>query len=137
MWDNGAQAVAQAVKAAGRDPGTVWSTGSDGSPASLAYIWQGWQGQSTWTAVDQQATNAMNIAHAFASGQEPPKPDGQTDYWGTGSQHTSFVDHQGHTLRVRQYQRPQGVGCTAGRFRRRRRYGLWLTPNRRTAQCPP
>jgi D-xylose transport system substrate-binding protein len=79
MWDNGAQAVAQAVKAAGRDPGTVWSTGSDGSPASLAYIWQGWQGQSTWTAVDEQATNAMNIAHAFASGQEPPKPDGQTD----------------------------------------------------------
>jgi D-xylose transport system substrate-binding protein len=79
MWDNGAQAVAQAVKAAGRDPGTVWSTGSDGSPASLAYIYQGWQGQSTWTAVDQQATNAMNIAHAFAAGQEPPKSDGNTD----------------------------------------------------------
>ena len=78
MWDNGAQAVAQAVKAAGRDPGTVWSTGSDGSPASLAYIYQGWQGQSTWTAVDQQATNAMNIAHALATDQTPPKADGTT-----------------------------------------------------------
>ena len=35
MWDNGAQAVAQAVKAAGKQPGTVWSTGSDASQASL------------------------------------------------------------------------------------------------------
>ncbi len=79
MWDNGAQAVAQAVKAAGKDPGTVWSTGSDGSPASLAYIAQGWQGQTTWTAVDEQATNAMNIAHAFAAGEEAPEPNAETE----------------------------------------------------------
>src|SRR5207237_5351582 len=78
MWDNGAQAVAQAVKAAGKKAGTVWSTGSDGSQASLAYIAQGWQGQTTWTAVDQQARNAMNIAHAFASGSQPPTPDAKT-----------------------------------------------------------
>ncbi|MEZ2392112.1 substrate-binding domain-containing protein [bacterium RCC_150] len=79
MWDNGAQAVAQALKSAGKKPGTVWSTGSDGSTASLAYIGQGWQGQSTWTAVDQQATNAINIAHAFASGGEPPAGDAKTE----------------------------------------------------------
>ncbi|WP_166665370.1 substrate-binding domain-containing protein [Kribbella caucasensis] len=78
MWDNGAQAVAQALKATGKQAGTVWSTGSDGSPASLAYIAQGWQGQTTWTAVDKQATNAMTIAHAFASGSEPPTPDSKT-----------------------------------------------------------
>ena len=78
MWDNGAQAVAQAVKAAGKQPGTVWSTGSDASQASLAYIAQGWQGQSTWTAYDTQATDAMNIAHAFATGQAPPAPDSTT-----------------------------------------------------------
>src|SRR5436309_12298091 len=78
MWDNGAQAVAQAVKGAGKPAGTVWSTGSDGSQASLAYIAQGWQGQTTWTAVDQQAANAMNAAHAFASGKQPPKGDGKT-----------------------------------------------------------
>ena len=79
MWDNGAQAVAQALKSAGKQPGSVWSTGSDGSTASLAYIAQGWQGQSTWTAVDKQATNAVNIAHAFASGNEPPTPDAKTE----------------------------------------------------------
>jgi D-xylose transport system substrate-binding protein len=79
MWDNGAQAVAQAVKGAGKKPGTVWSTGSDGSQASLTYIAQGWQGQSTWTAVDQQAANAMNAAHAFTSGKQPPTADGKTD----------------------------------------------------------
>lgn len=79
MWDNGAQAVAQAVNAAGKKPGTVWSTGSDGSPASLAYIAKGWQGQTTWTAVDKQATNAMDIAHAFASGEDAPEPTSKTD----------------------------------------------------------
>lgn len=79
MWDNGAQAVAQAVKAAGKKPGMVWSTGSDGSTASLAYIAQGWQGQSTWTAVDQQAETAVNIAHAFITGQEPPAATSKTE----------------------------------------------------------
>lgn len=79
MWDNGAQAVAQALKADGKKPGTVWSTGSDGSPASLVYIEQGWQGQTTWTAVDKQAANAMNIAHDFAAGDPAPKPDTKTD----------------------------------------------------------
>lgn len=79
MWDNGAQAVAQAVKSAGKAPNSVWSTGSDGSPASLAYIAQGWQGQSTWTAVDKQAINAMNIAHALAKGEEPPASDAETE----------------------------------------------------------
>ena len=78
MWDNGAQAVAQAVKSAGKDPGTVWSTGSDGSPASLTYIAQGWQGQTTWTAVDEQARNAMDIAHAFAAGEDTPEPDAES-----------------------------------------------------------
>ncbi len=79
MWDNGAQAVAQAVKSAGKSPDSVWSTGSDGSTASLAYIAQGWQGQSTWTAVDKQATNAVNIAHALAKGEEPPASDAKTE----------------------------------------------------------
>jgi D-xylose transport system substrate-binding protein len=79
MWDNGAQAVAQAVKSAGKNPGTVWSTGSDASPASLTYIAQGWQGQSTWTAYDTQATDTMNIAHALATGQAPPAPDSTTE----------------------------------------------------------
>ena len=79
MWDNGAQAVAQAVKSAGKDPGTVWSTGSDASQASLAYIAQGWQGQTTWTAYDKMATDAMNIAHAFMTGQTPQEADSETE----------------------------------------------------------
>jgi D-xylose transport system substrate-binding protein len=78
MWDNGAQAIVQALKSAGKKPGSVWVTGSDASTPSLTYIAQGWQGESTWTAVDQQATNAMNAAHAFVTGQAPPKPDAKT-----------------------------------------------------------
>jgi len=75
MWDNCAQAVAQALKASGKKPGQVWSTGSDASPASLTYIAQGWQGQTTWTAYDVMATDAANIAHAFITGATPPKKD--------------------------------------------------------------
>jgi D-xylose transport system substrate-binding protein len=78
MWDNGAQAVVQALKSAGKKPGTVWVTGSDASTPSLAYIAQGWQGESTWTAVDRQAINAETIAHDYATGQAPPKPDAKT-----------------------------------------------------------
>lgn len=78
MWDNGAQAVVQALKSAGKKPGTVWITGSDASKPSLSYIAQGWQGESTWTAVDRQAINAETIAHDYATGHAPPKPDATT-----------------------------------------------------------
>lgn len=70
-WDNGAQAVVQALKSAGKEPGDVWVTGTDASTPSLAYIVQGWQSQTTWTPVDQMAKDAANIAHAFAAGKEP------------------------------------------------------------------
>ena len=75
MWDNCAQAVAQVLKSAGKQPSTVWSTGSDASPASLTYIAQGWQGQTTWTQYDTMAKDAADIAHAFITGAEPPKQD--------------------------------------------------------------
>ncbi len=75
MWDNCAQAVAQAMKSAGKPAGAVFSTGSDASPASLTYIAQGWQGQTTWTAYDAMAKDAADIAHSFIAGTETPKQD--------------------------------------------------------------
>jgi D-xylose transport system substrate-binding protein len=75
MWDNCAQAVAQALKSSGKPAGKVFSTGSDASPASLTYIAQGWQGQTTWTAYDAMAKDAADIAHAFITGAAPPKQD--------------------------------------------------------------
>lgn len=79
MWDNGTQGVVQALKAAGKQPGQVWSTGTNASPVSLTYISQGWQGQSTYSDYTVQATNAANVAHAFITNQDPPKPDKTTD----------------------------------------------------------
>ena len=75
MWDNGAQAVVQALKSAGKQPGQVWVTGSDASTPSLAYIAQGWQSQTTWTPIDQMATDAANIAHALGTGKGVPPPN--------------------------------------------------------------
>jgi len=68
MWDNGAQAVVQALKSAGVAPGTVWVTGSDATTPSLTYIAQGWQSQTTWTPIDQMAVDAANIAHDLGTG---------------------------------------------------------------------
>lgn len=68
MWDNGAQAVVQALKSAGAAPGTVWVTGSDATTPSLTYIAQGWQSQTTWTPIDQMAKDAADIAHDIGSG---------------------------------------------------------------------
>ena len=85
MWDNGAQAVVQALKSAGKKPGETWVTGSDASIPSLAYIAQGWQSQTTWTPIDRMAKDAANIAHALGTGAKPQAPseivDGvPTDY---------------------------------------------------------
>ena len=74
MWDNGAQAVVQALKSAGMEPGKVWVTGSDASKPSLAYIAEGWQSQTTWTPIDRMAADAANIAHALGTGTEPQAP---------------------------------------------------------------
>ncbi|NKJ94732.1 substrate-binding domain-containing protein [Rhizobium leguminosarum bv. viciae] len=71
MWDTGAQAVVQTLKSAGVTPGTVWVTGSDATTPSLAYINQGWQGQTTWTPIDQMAIDAANLAHDLGTGSEP------------------------------------------------------------------
>ncbi|MGR9235102.1 D-xylose transport system substrate-binding protein [Rhizobium leguminosarum] len=68
MWDNGAQAVVQALKSAGVQPGKVWVTGSDATTPSLTYIAQGWQSQTTWTPIDQMARDAATIAHDLGSG---------------------------------------------------------------------
>lgn len=68
MWDNGAQAVVQALKSAGVAPNTVWVTGSDATTPSLTYIAQGWQSQTTWTPIDQMAKDAAEIAHDIGSG---------------------------------------------------------------------
>ncbi|SHJ40897.1 D-xylose transport system substrate-binding protein [Paraburkholderia terricola] len=85
MWDNGAQAVVQALKSAGKQQGQVWVTGSDASTPSLAYIAQGWQSQTTWTPIDKMARDAANIAHDLGTGKEPPAPSAvvngvRTDY---------------------------------------------------------
>ncbi|MEZ2311724.1 substrate-binding domain-containing protein [Paraburkholderia sp. RCC_158] len=74
MWDNGAQAVVQALKSAGKRPGEIWVTGSDASTPSLAYIAQGWQSQTTWTPIDKMAKDAADIAHALGSGSPTPAP---------------------------------------------------------------
>ncbi len=70
MWDTGAQAVVQALKSAGVEPGKVWVTGSDATPPSLKYIWEGWQGQTTWTPIDQMAIDAADLAHDLGTGVE-------------------------------------------------------------------
>jgi D-xylose transport system substrate-binding protein len=85
MWDNAAQAVVQALKSAGKQPGQVWVTGADALIPSLVYIAQGWQSQTTWTPFDKMAKDAANIAHALGTGKEPPSPSAtingtRTDY---------------------------------------------------------
>lgn len=79
MWDGGAQGVIPAVKAAGKQPGEVYVTGVDASGPSLSYIAQGWQGSSVWTPIDKMATDAANIAHAFATNGTVPTPDKTVD----------------------------------------------------------
>ncbi|MGI5423869.1 substrate-binding domain-containing protein [Streptomyces sp. CA-179760] len=79
MWDNGAQAVAQAIKSADKKPGAVWVTGTDASKPSLKFIAQGWQGETVWTPVDEMARNAADLAHDLATGKELPKPDAVVD----------------------------------------------------------
>src|SRR5205085_6378893 len=74
MCDNAAQAVIEALKAAGNQPGTVFVSGLDSTIPSLAYIAQGWQSQTIWTPIDKMAKDAANIAHALGSGTEAPKP---------------------------------------------------------------
>ncbi len=71
MWDTGAQAVVQALKSAGSEPGKVWITGSDATPPSLKYISEGWQSQTTWTPIDQMANDAADLAHDLGAGVEP------------------------------------------------------------------
>ncbi|WP_415853707.1 substrate-binding domain-containing protein [Sinomonas sp. G460-2] len=78
-WDEGAQAVVSALKADGKKPGDVFITGTDASTPSLAYIAQGWQGQTVWTPIDEMATKAADIAHAFGTGVNPPAPDATVD----------------------------------------------------------
>ncbi len=79
MWDEAAQSVVSALKADGKQPGEVFVTGTDASTPSLAYIAQGWQGQTVWTPIDKMATRAADIAHAFGTGAEPPAPDATVD----------------------------------------------------------
>lgn len=79
MWDEAAQSVVSALKAAGKKPGEVFVTGTDASTPSLAYIAQGWQGETVWTPIDEMARDAADIAHAFAAGQKPPAPDATVD----------------------------------------------------------
>ncbi len=79
MWDDGAQAVVQALKSAGKNPGEVWVTGTDAAKPSLTYIAQGWQGQTTWTPIDEMATKAADLSHAYATGADIPEPDGVVD----------------------------------------------------------
>ena len=71
MWDTGAQASVQALKSAGIGPGKVWITGSDATPPSLKYIWDGYQGQTTWMPIDEMAKVAADAAHDLGSGVEP------------------------------------------------------------------
>ncbi|MCA4135387.1 substrate-binding domain-containing protein [Arthrobacter sp. M4] len=79
MWDEGAQAAVSAAKAAGKQPGDVFITGTDASTPSLAYIAQGWQGQTVWTPIDEMARRATDIAHAFGTEATPPAPDATVD----------------------------------------------------------
>lgn len=87
MWDNGAQASAQALKQAGVEPGKVYISGTDASAASLALIHQGWQTQTVWTPIDQMGRDAANIAHALGTGK---KPDVKTT--AVNGINTDFVD---------------------------------------------
>lgn len=75
MWDNASVAAVQALRAAGKKPGEVFVTGINGDPANLKLIAQGWQGQTTWTRIDQMAKDAMAAADALARDHEPPKAD--------------------------------------------------------------
>ncbi|NKJ94753.1 substrate-binding domain-containing protein [Rhizobium leguminosarum bv. viciae] len=71
MWDTGAGAVVQVLKSAGLSPDDVWVTGADATTPSLVNIHLGWQDQSTWTAIDQMAVDAANLAHDLGTGAEP------------------------------------------------------------------
>ncbi|MGW2651548.1 substrate-binding domain-containing protein [Streptomyces sp. NPDC001393] len=79
MWDEGAQAVVQALKSAGKKPGQVWVTGTDATKPSLTYIAQGWQGETIWTPVDQMARDAADLAHDIGTGKKLPEPDAVVD----------------------------------------------------------
>lgn len=79
MWDNASVATVQALKAAGKKPGDVFVTGNNGDAVNLKLIQEGWQGQTTWTSIDQMAKDAMAAAHAFGTGKEPPKADKVVD----------------------------------------------------------
>lgn len=71
MWDTGAGAVVQVLKSAGLSPNDVWVTGADATTPSLVNIHLGWQDQSTWTAIDEMAIDAANLAHDLGTGVEP------------------------------------------------------------------
>jgi D-xylose transport system substrate-binding protein len=77
QWDNGAQAVVQALKSAGAKPNTVFVSGNDASTPSLAYIAQGWQTLSVWSPIDEMAEAAAAAAHALGTGKAPPKANAQ------------------------------------------------------------
>src|SRR5207248_2253726 len=90
MWDNAAQAVIQALKAAGKQPGTVFVSGLDSTIPSLAYIAQGWQSQTIWTPIDKMAKDAANIAHALGTGNSPPPPNATVN--GIPTDHVSLIN---------------------------------------------
>ena len=75
MWDDAAQAVVQALKSAGKEPGEVFVSGLDSATPSLVYIAEGWQSQTIWTPIDQMAREAANLAHALGSGADIPPAD--------------------------------------------------------------
>lgn len=77
QWDNGAQAVVQAVKSAGLKPNTVFVSGNDASTPSLTYIAQGWQTLSVWAPIDQMAETAATAAHALGTSKTPPKANAE------------------------------------------------------------
>ncbi|MGV8872826.1 MAG: substrate-binding domain-containing protein [Rhodococcus sp. (in: high G+C Gram-positive bacteria)] len=78
-WDDGAQGVVQALKAAGVPADRVYVTGTDAGVPSLANIASGWQSETVWTPIDDGALAAADIGHALASGQDIPAPDDVVD----------------------------------------------------------
>ncbi|MGR9235112.1 substrate-binding domain-containing protein (plasmid) [Rhizobium leguminosarum] len=79
MWDDAAQAVVQALKSAGRQPGEVFVSGLDSATPSLTYIAQGWQTQTIWTPIDEMARSAADVAHALGVGKKVPAPSEVVD----------------------------------------------------------
>jgi D-xylose transport system substrate-binding protein len=70
--DGLANAVITDLKSAGVKPGTVPTTGQDGTAQGMAYILQGYQCGSVYKAVYKEAQDAVSLAIILLAGQTPP-----------------------------------------------------------------